>query len=344
MRRLVLALTAGLVAASLQPVAAHAAVSVPIAGGTNLTISYGTSVGSVTSIKLASLTVTTAAPGEVRRIRAYVPIEHNRTVTGSDPADRFYTSMSASCSGAQDPSSIMRQTNLLAGSTALHSPRSLLVFPVAGTYTCSVAYKVVTSKMRQETVEKVFVRDGGYLVMSDPLPNWSKQCYWPANTSSAPGCNVASESAVESKKIAAGSTLVRTPVRAKIPPGTDAYIYADANLTTCSGTAGDEGLCLSDEGLDDSSTVVSYIKVNPVGTTAPACRPTFSTEYDLDHYARLDLPQKVHHATLYHVLKIRTTDDTTCPTSYDLTNELTAWSGQAPVISHRNGTLLSVSS
>lgn len=160
MHRLVLALTAALVAASLQPVVAHAAVSAPITSGTNLTISYDTSVGSVTSIELASLTVTTSAPGEVRRIRAYVPIEHNRTVTGSDPADRFYTSMSAFCSGAQDPSSIMRQTNLLAGGTALHSPRSLLVFPVAGTYTCSVAYKVVTSKKKQDTVEKVLVQAG----------------------------------------------------------------------------------------------------------------------------------------------------------------------------------------
>lgn len=176
--------------------------------------------------------------------------------------------------------------------------------------------------------------------MSDPLPSWSKQCYWPSNASSAPSCNVASESEVESKKIAAGSTLVRTPVRATIPPGTDAYVYADANLTTCSGTGGDEGLCLGDEGIGTGSTVVSYIKVKPVGSTASSCLPTFSTEYDLDHYARLDLPQKVHHATLYHVLKIRTTDDANCPTSYDVTNELTAWSGQALVISHRNGTLL----
>lgn len=338
------AVAIGSLAAVAVPEPAAAAYSTPIPAGTQLTVQDQTDVPSARFIQLASLTVTTSTANQVRRLRGYLPVRHSRS--GVEPLpDRFFTHANVSCAGAAVPAGTFSGTNVLLNGAVTHAPRMIVTFPTARTYTCTLNYKITTSRVYNDGTDNMMVPSDGYVAVSDPMPSWAKQCYWPNNLGSAPDCDVIDPSQeIASKKIAAGSTVVRTPIRASIPHGTTAYVYADASLTTCGGTGGaDYALCGTDGGSWLDSTVVSNLKVNPIGTTRTECWPTIGTSPSYDDYQRLDIAVKTHHATLYHVLRITTTTNSTCPSTYRLTNELTAFSNMAPAVVHQNGTLLFLS-
>lgn len=326
------------------PEPAAAAYSSAIPAGTPLVVQDQTDTSSADLIALTSMTITTTTANQIRRLRGYLSITHTRTGTATLP-DRFYTQVRVVCTGATFPPAEISTINVLANSSVTHAPRILLTFPVAGTYTCTLQHKITTSRSYSDTTDNMTVRTDGYLALSDPLPSWSKQCYWPKAMSSNPDCDVTNpDLEIASRKINSGATLVRTPVVASIPRGTVAYVYADALVSTCGGSGGgDSALCGDDLASGQDSTVVSYIKVDPVGTTRSECRPTFDTAISYDHYERLDIAVKTHHAVLYHALRITTTTDSTCPTTYRTYHQLTAFSNTESVVVHQDGTLLFVS-
>lgn len=84
--------------------------------------------------------------------------------------------------------------------------------------------------MYDDNAEDVVAPSDGYLAVSDPLPTWVEQCYWPKALGSASDCDVIdTDQDIGSKKIDPGSTVLRTPVRASIPHATVAYIHANAS-------------------------------------------------------------------------------------------------------------------
>lgn len=326
-----------------QPVPAHAAtITTNVPAGEQLIVQGETPSSSGVTYVLATLNVTTSNVNEVRNLSGSIPIQHTRSGTEPLP-DRFYHQASVRCVGADAPGAITGTTNLLANDTMNLTPRTLITFSSAGSYTCELRYKLTTSAVYDDTTDDVVTLSGGYVSLTDPKSAWSEQCYWPTTISQQPAqCDVSGISEVASVKIDLGQTATRrTPVRVVLPANTEFAVHADAALTGCGGTGGNEGLCGTDEGSFIPSTVSGQIRIFPQDSGDAYCPPT--PMGGQGGTASMDIAVKTHHAVLYNSGRWTTSSDPACATEYVITNEISVTSG-APVIMHRNGSLLGMMS
>lgn len=341
LRRPAVAIATGAVALAAAVIAFPAeafAVTTQIPAGQQLTVEGETSAGEGTSHLLATVSVTTTSAGEVRGLRAWLPIGYTRSGTATLP-DRLYHQVSVRCIGAAAPGGVSHQRNLLLGGTTILAPRALVTFGAAGTYTCELRYKLTTSYVYDDTTDDVTTLSGGYVMVTDPEPAWSRQCYWPTTLSQQPAqCDVSDVAEVASAKIGLGQTLQRrTPVRVVIPADTEFIVYADAAITTCGGLGGNEGLCGADEASYVPSSVSGQIRLFPQGSGDSYCMPTVVGS---DGSAQQDIAVATHHTVVYNAGRWRTSADPACTTEYIITNTMTVTAG-SPVIMHRNGSILS---
>lgn len=315
------------------------AVTTNIPAGQQLIVEGETSASQATSRLLATVSVTTTIAGEIRGLRGSLPIEYTRTGTTALP-DRLYHQASVRCIGVSAPAGVSHQRNLLLNDSTILAPRALVTFGAAGTYTCELRYELITSYVYNDSTDDVTTLSGGYLMATDPEPVWSEQCYWPTPVTQQPAqCDVSGVAEVASTKVLLGQTAQRrTPVRVTIPPDTEFIIYADATLTTCGGSGGNEGLCGTDEASYVPSSVSGQIRIFPQGSGDSYCMPTVVGS---DGSAQQDIAVKTHHTVLYNAGRWRTSADPACTTDYVLTNTVTVTAG-SPVIMHRNGSLLSI--
>ena len=335
----VVATTLALVALSVPTAPSAAAATTTIPAGTQLRVQGATPASEAVFFRLARVKVSTSTPNETRMLRAYLSVQHARSGTANLP-DRFYFVASASCAGGADRPEISAVRNLLAKGSITLSPQLLVTFPHAGTHTCLIKYKLSTSRSYNDSTDDVVVRTGGYITITDPLPTWAEQCYWPVALSGTPAdCELASEVGAASAAIELGTSLGRNPIRVSIPAGTTVQARGDAFLTTSGGTGGADSELSGKVGSFRPSTVRSVIDLVVVGSSDQGCWPTRSTIDSLDGRAWLDLPVKVHHGVLHNNLKFTTSMQAGCPTTYDLVNNLTVTSGET-VITHQNGTIL----
>lgn len=325
-------------AASVTTPAAAAPITTTIAAGQQLWVQGESDTSTATSTVLATLTVTTSTANETRLLEAALPVQHTRVGTVALP-DRFYHDVGIRCVGAAVPAGVTGRTNLLADGTTTLTPRALVTLPTAGTHTCTLSYRLVTSQPYDDATDDVVTISGGFLRVGDPVAGWSEQCYWPTTIAAAPPqCDVTSAAEVASVKVTAADPATRrTPVRVSIPPGTVFTIRADAALTSCGGTGGNEGLCGADEGSFLTSTVTSTIGLFPQASGSGYCKPT--PVDGQSGVASQTIAVKEHHTMLYHSGRWQTSSDPACTTDYIITNEIRVTAG-SPIVLHRNGSLL----
>ncbi|MDQ3364027.1 MAG: hypothetical protein M3680_01165 [Myxococcota bacterium] len=324
-----------------------AALFAPIPADLRLAVQEG-DPGGIPSVHHDLAVLEVVALGPERRVVSFVAPVAYVDVAPASPVDRLYHQASFACDGDGGPFTVMEPIdgkvsrsisqiqNLLANGDHVLSPRAIVAFPSAGTYTCTARYALRTSYDFTDGVDRVVTGEGGGLAISAPLAPWARQCFWPGSIARQPAHCAYPAPAVDAL-IEFGASRDRTPIDdVVVPHGATAIVHADGYLTTCSGTGG-AGAELCPPTSSDRSVVRSRIVVSPDAGTPPACLP----EVTGSDAVWKTISRRVHHAPIYNRIHLTAPSDPACANRYAIHHELTVTSG-APVLVHANGTVLSV--
>jgi hypothetical protein len=325
------------------PSAAYASTTT-VPAGMALTVQGETSSANAVFVSLTTHSVTTTASTEIRRIAANLPVAHTRTGTAVFP-DRFYFVGKIECNSPLDGSYAVQSRNVLATETGTLSPSLLVEFPAAGTYSCDLSYKILTTAVYDVGTDAMLVGPGGAVVTDTPvITAWASQCNWASIYAGTDPSDCAYGAPGDEGAVAVrfGETSDdRTPIVVEIPSGTTLSVRAAAALSTCGGSGGgaDMLLCGDSHASWRSSAARSNIVVRLIGESNPECMPTLATSQRDDGIAYVGIPVKVHHASVYNALLLTTSSAAGCSNAYEISQRITTTSGET-VVMHQTGSLL----